>query len=89
MDTRPLLDMAHPLASSGLTLSHTRVDPAEFSKLSMCGLQCGICACGDVIIEGEGNVISGLVLTKPEARLHLRGENNQVWGVPQERIHQM
>ena len=44
---------------------------------------------GDVIIEGDGNVISGLVLTKPEARLHLRGENNQVWGVPQERIHQM
>lgn len=44
---------------------------------------------GCVIIEGDGNVISGLVLTKPEARLYLRGENNQVWGVPQERIHQM
>ena len=44
---------------------------------------------GDVIIEEDGNVISGLVLTKPEARLHLRGENNQVWGVPQERIHQV
>lgn len=44
---------------------------------------------GCVIIEGDGNVISDLVLTKPEARLYLRGENNQVWGVPQERIHQM
>ncbi len=42
MDTRPLLDPEHPLASSGLTLSGTRVDQAEFSKLSLCGLQCGI-----------------------------------------------
>lgn len=51
MDTRPLLDMAHPLASSGLTLSHTRVDQAEFSKLSLCGLQCGVCACGDAEVD--------------------------------------
>lgn len=28
MDTRPLLDMAHPLHSSGLTFSHTRIDQA-------------------------------------------------------------
>ena len=51
MDTRPLLDMARPLASSGLTLSHTRVDQAEFSKLSFCGLQCGVCACGDAEVD--------------------------------------
>ena len=51
MDTRPLLDMDHPLASSGITLSHTRVDQAEFSKLSLCGLHCGICACGDAEVD--------------------------------------
>ncbi len=51
MDTRPLLDMNHPLASSGLTLSHTRVDQAEFSKLSMCGLQCGVCACDEAEVD--------------------------------------
>ncbi len=51
MDTRPLLDMQHPLASSGLTLSHTRVDQAEFSKLSMCGLHCGICAGGEAEVD--------------------------------------
>ncbi len=51
MDTRPLLDPEHPLASSGLTLSGTRVDQAEFSKLSMCGLQCGVCACGNAEVD--------------------------------------
>ena len=51
MDTRPLFDMARPLASSGLTLSHTRVDQAEFSKLSFCGLHCGVCACGDAEVD--------------------------------------
>jgi hypothetical protein len=51
MDTRPLLDLEHPLASSGLTLSRTRVDQAEFSKISMCGLHCGICACEDAEVD--------------------------------------
>ena len=51
MDTRPLFDMAHPLASSGLTLSHTRVDQAEFSKLSLCGLHCGVCACDGAEVD--------------------------------------
>ncbi len=51
MDTRPLFDLDHPLASSGLTLSRTRVDQAEFSKLSMCGLHCGICACGEAEVD--------------------------------------
>ena len=40
----------------------------------------------DVIIEGNGNVISGLFLTKPDAHLILRGKDNQVWNVPPERI---
>ncbi len=51
MDTRPLLDMNHPLASSGLTLSHIRVDQAEFSKLSFCGLQCAVCACDEAEVD--------------------------------------
>ena len=51
MDTRPLLDLNHPLASSGLTLSHTRVDQAEFSKLSLCGLHCGVCACENAEVD--------------------------------------
>lgn len=51
MDTRPLLDLKHPLASSGLTFSRTRVDQGEFSKLSMCGLHCGVCACGDAEVD--------------------------------------
>lgn len=51
MDTRPLFNLANPLPSSGLTLSHTRVDQAEFSKLSFCGLHCGICACGDAEVD--------------------------------------
>ena len=51
MDTRPLLDLEHPLRSSGLTLSHTRVDQAEFSKLSFCGLQCGVCAWDEAEVD--------------------------------------
>ena len=41
---------------------------------------------GDVIVEGGGNTVSGLVFTTPGARLILRGEGNRVWGVPPERI---
>ncbi len=51
MDTRPLFDPAHPLSSSGLTLSHARVDQAEFSKLSFCGLHCGVCACNEAEVD--------------------------------------
>ena len=40
----------------------------------------------DVVMEGNGNVISGLFLTSPDARLILRGRDNQVWNVPEERI---
>ncbi len=51
MDTRQLLDWKNPLASSGLTLSRVRVDQAEFSKLSFCGLQCGVCAVEDAEVD--------------------------------------
>ncbi len=51
MDTRPLFNLSDPLPSSGLTLSHTRVDQAEFSKLTFCGLHCGICACGEAEVD--------------------------------------
>ena len=51
MDTRPLFDLNRPLASSGLTLSRTRVDQAEFSKLSFCGLHCGVCACDEAEVD--------------------------------------
>ena len=40
----------------------------------------------DVILEGDGNVISGLVFTTPEARLVVRGENNRILGVPDDRV---
>jgi len=51
MDTRPLFDPKHPLNSSGITFSRKRVDQAEFSKISMCGLQCAICACEDAEVD--------------------------------------
>jgi hypothetical protein len=41
---------------------------------------------GDVVVEGSGNVVSGLVFTTPDTRLILRGENNRAWGVPKDRI---
>ncbi len=44
---------------------------------------------GDVVIEGEGNSVNGLVFTKPEARLILRGrakETTHVLGVDEARI---
>jgi len=34
----------------------------------------------------NGNVISGLVFTSPETRLTIRGRNNRIWGVPEDRI---
>ena len=41
---------------------------------------------GDVIIEGEGNTVSGLFFTAPSARLVIRGAGNRVSGVEPERI---
>ncbi len=40
----------------------------------------------DVVIEGNNNTVSNLVLTGPEAKLRIRGEGNQVYNVPAERI---
>ncbi|MBQ9326331.1 MAG: hypothetical protein IJ246_11215 [Clostridia bacterium] len=51
MDTRLLLNLRDPLADAGLALAHARVDQAEFSKISFCGLQCGICACDDAEVD--------------------------------------
>lgn len=65
MDTRPLLDMANPLASSGLTFSHTRIDQAEFSKLSFCGLHCAVAAVEDAEIDAclfEGLNVDGCAI---------------------------
>lgn len=62
MDTRLLLDLQHPLRSSGLTFSHTRIDQAEFSKLSFCGLHCAVCAAEDAEIDAclfEGLNVDG------------------------------
>lgn len=62
MDTRPLFNMDKPLASSGLTFSHTRIDQAEFSKLSFCGLHCAVCATADAEIDAcrfEGLNVDG------------------------------
>lgn len=44
---------------------------------------------GDVVIEGEGNIVNGLAFTKPEARLILKGAaatTTSVLGVEPERI---
>lgn len=65
MDTRPLLNMQKPLHSSGLTFSHTRIDQAEFSKISFCGLHCAVCAEGDSEIDAclfEGLNVDGCAI---------------------------
>ena len=43
---------------------------------------------GDVVVEGDGNMICNLVFTKPEARLILQknATNTQITGVPEDRI---
>ena len=43
----------------------------------------------DVIIEGDGSTISGLVFTNPAARLILKGRNNRVYGVPERDVVQI
>ena len=51
MDTRPLVDFAHPARSAGLCLDSVRTDQCEFSKLSFCGCANAVCACGDSEID--------------------------------------
>ncbi len=40
----------------------------------------------DVVVEGNGNIVSGLFFTTPDAKLIIRGEGNQLHGIPQERV---
>lgn len=42
MDTRPLMTDEGPKGGYGLAFLHTRMDQAEFSKLTFCGLGCGL-----------------------------------------------
>ncbi len=51
MDTRGLMDLKHPERASGIVFSGTRVDQAEFTRLSLCGLNCGICASGEAEVD--------------------------------------
>ena len=43
---------------------------------------------GDVIVEGNGNTVSGLFFTNPSARLIIRGEGNRILGVSPEQCSQ-
>ncbi|MBE6611311.1 MAG: hypothetical protein E7632_02360, partial [Ruminococcaceae bacterium] len=52
MDTRPLLDWAHPEASAGICIDRVRCDQCDFSRLSFCGLANGICASGTAMTDG-------------------------------------
>lgn len=52
MDTRGLFDYQNPSASAGLYFGGTRVDQAEFSKLSMCGLAAAISVADNAEIDG-------------------------------------
>ncbi len=51
MDTRPLLDMNNISASAGLYFGSERVDQAEFSKISCCGLSVAVCAGGNAELD--------------------------------------
>lgn len=51
MDTRELFDINNVGASSGVYFNKSRVDQAEFSKISCCGLGAAISADGDCFID--------------------------------------
>lgn len=51
MDTRPLFNGSLPMGGTGIVFSHTRMDQAEFSKLTFCGLGCGLKFDGDSEID--------------------------------------
>lgn len=42
MDTRMLMSNGFPVGGTGILFSKTRMDQAEFSKISFCGLGCGL-----------------------------------------------
>lgn len=51
MDTRGLFDINNVHASAGIFFENMRVDQAEFSKISCCGLSVAICAKGDCFVD--------------------------------------
>lgn len=51
MDTRGLFRYDNPRASAGIYFDHQRIDQAEFSKISFCGLASAICASGNAEID--------------------------------------
>ena len=51
MDTRGLFDINNVGASAGIFFENMRVDQAEFSKISCCGLSVAICAKGDCFVD--------------------------------------
>lgn len=52
MDTRGMFDFSNPVASAGLCFAGKRVDQAEFSKLSFCGLASAVCVTKNSQIDG-------------------------------------
>ncbi len=51
MDTRELFDYQNPMASAGIYFDNQRIDQAEFSKISFCGLASAVCAAGNAEID--------------------------------------
>lgn len=51
MDTRSFLKDGEPAGGTGLLFAHTRMDQAEFSKLTFCGLGCALKFTGDAEID--------------------------------------
>ncbi len=51
MDTRPLYSLELPTSSVGLAFTNVRSDQCHFSKLSFCGLACGIYAAESAKID--------------------------------------
>ena len=51
MDTRGLFDINNVSSSAGIFFENMRVDQAEFSKISCCGLGVAICAKGDCFVD--------------------------------------
>lgn len=52
MDTRGAFDFSNPSASAGICFDGKRVDQAEVSKVSCCGLGSAICVTGTAEIDG-------------------------------------
>lgn len=62
MDTRPFMTKEGPIGGTGILFSKTRMDQAEFSKLTFCGLGCGLKFIEDAEIDAcnfERNNVDG------------------------------